>query len=369
MSDEMKTPDAIEKSGLLKKKQGTSRRALLGTLGAVTAAGFVAGSQKQGLGARTAGSPQESEAAPPIQGDLRAREAYLIRQLTAQAEAQVPVAPQQTNGDEQRYPNYIGSHTKGLAHVAPGLVNIGSYQKLLTACARQTGAAFEAVPLAGPNPMFNPMAGVAFELEGLDGHHTVTAPPPELAGAARADEAVELYWMALSRDISFNDYAANPVTKAAAAELSSKPAFIGPRQNGAVTAQTLFRGFTPADAVGPYVSQFLLRPVIFDTFPVGMGQFNVAEPGIDYATDQASWLAMQDGGAPPPTSIQIDPQLRYVRNGRDLASVVHLGGEVGPFTAALNWLTSVGAPLNPGNPYVQRSKQIPLITFGIAQFV
>jgi hypothetical protein len=43
--------------------------------------------------------------------------------------------------------------------------------------------------------------------------------------------------------------------------LSRLKDFRGPKQNGLVTPATLFRGFTHGDSAGPYVSQFLLKPL------------------------------------------------------------------------------------------------------------
>jgi hypothetical protein len=73
-----------------------------------------------------------------------------------------------------------------------------------------------------------------------------------LASAALADQAVELYWHALCRDVPFVNYDSDPLIASAAAELSGLAAFRGPKSGGAATPQTLFRGFTPDDVIGPY---------------------------------------------------------------------------------------------------------------------
>jgi hypothetical protein len=100
--------------------------------------------------------------------------------------------------------------------------------------------------------------------------------------------------MALCRDVNFTDYGSNPLAQAAAAESSSLHGFTGPRSGGLVTPQTLFRGFTADDVIGPYVSQPLLCP--FNYGPYAMdGKMSMYVPGVDYMTDQASWLAVQNG--------------------------------------------------------------------------
>ena len=48
-----------------------------------------------------------------------------------------------------------------------------------------------------------PMASYAFDLEGLDSHATNVPPSPSVTSAQSAAEAVEHYWAALLRDVSF----------------------------------------------------------------------------------------------------------------------------------------------------------------------
>jgi hypothetical protein len=105
--------------------------------------------------------------------------------------------------------------------------------------------------------------------------------------------------MALCRDVNFLDYGSDTLglTKSAAAELSSLKGFNGPRVNGAVTPQTLFRGFTAGDALGPYVSQFLLKPFAYGPYAMN-GTMAMVTAGLDCMTDQPSWLAVQNGQGP-----------------------------------------------------------------------
>ena len=99
------------------------------------------------------------------------------------------------------------------------------YQIYLAAIQSPSSESFEAVPLGGNVKFVNPLAGVAFELEGTDSHQLAIPPAPAVAGQARADEMVELYWMALCRDVNFTDYASAPLAQAAASELSSLTGF------------------------------------------------------------------------------------------------------------------------------------------------
>jgi hypothetical protein len=88
----------------------------------------------------------------------------------------------------------------------------------------------------------NPLAGLAFDLEGTDSHQTMIPAAPSVASQVLADQAVELYWQALCRDVNFMDYPTDLTALVAVCELSKLPTFAG------VTPQTLFWGFTAAFA-------------------------------------------------------------------------------------------------------------------------
>ncbi len=268
---------------------------------------------------------QESSGGTPGTGADRVLDSYQVRVDAARAQASVPVPKQMTNGDEQNYQNFIGNFHKGLPHNALGEVNPAAYRLLVSAAREGTAAAFERVLLGGTGPdlvkLVNPLAGMAFDLEGTDSHQLAIPPIPSVASKELADEAVELYWQALCRDVNFTDYATDSRTITAAAELSKLKKFNGPRDKGFVTAQTLFRGFTAGDVIGPYVSQLMLKP--FNYGPYAMtGQISTYMPDIDYMTKQAQWLACQNGQGPFDLNV-LDPKPRHVRNGRDYTVYVH----------------------------------------------
>jgi membrane-associated phospholipid phosphatase len=304
----------------------------------------------------------------------RVVDSFQNRLDAAEAEAQVPIPQQITNGDEQTYPNFIGNYSKGLPHNNLGEVSQSAYLSLLNAVGQGTAAAFEQVPLGGtgapaPVKLVNPLSGVAFDLEGTDSHQFAIPPFPSVASRALADQAVELYWMALCRDVNFLDYGSNPLTLAAAAELSSLRSFDGPKSGGAVTPQSLFRGFTPQDMIGPYVSQFLLRPFNYGPYAMS-GMMSMYVPGIDYVTDQASWLAVQNGQGPFASNVL--GAVRFTCTGRDLTVYVHSDPNAGLMISFYNagiWLFEQNAPLNPGNPYIKYAKQVGFATFGTPHFL
>jgi hypothetical protein len=148
-------------------------------------------------------------------------------------------------------PFRIGNYSKGLPHDQFGEVTQPAYDSLLTAVGSGAPADFEAIELGGDVKLVNPQAGLAFDLLGADSHALSIPPSPAVASAERAAEMVELYWMALCRDVPFSMYGKEPLTNAAIADLNNLPAFTGPKIAGKVTEQTLFRGDTPGELKGP----------------------------------------------------------------------------------------------------------------------
>jgi hypothetical protein len=302
--------------------------------------------------------------------DQRRLMALQIRNNAATFQNELPLPDHPANGDEDRYSSHIANFSKGLPHNAQGEVDPQAYGALVAALTSGQWTDFEAVPMGCPDPatrrkFTNPESGAAFNLMGADSHHLAIPPAPRLDSAEQASEAVELYWKALARDVPFTQYDTDPVTQAAAADLSKMSDFHGPKSGGKVTTATLFRGITPGDVTGPFLSQFLLKPVQYGPQLIDQRVRTVA-PGVDYLTDFASWLQIQNGFQPA-GSDQFTSNTFYIRNGRDLANWVHRDVL---FQAGLNAinvvLDSAGgkAPANPGNPYVNSLTQDGFGTFG-----
>ena len=329
-----------------------SRRSFISS--AACAAGAI------GLSPLLGSSETKAEAATAF-GRTRAVEAFEIRRNAALAEFNAPAALHTNNGDEQRYSNKIGNYSKGLPHNSLGEVELAPYNGYLNAIRSGQPSDFENITLGGITRLTNPQAGVAFGLEGADSGNLSEPPSPAVASQERADEAVENYWMALLRDMPFTEYATDPMVSHACSELSNLSAFTGPRINGQVTPQTLFRGFTAGDVIGPYISQFLLQQVSFGALPLRQ-QYATYQPSMDYMTDFPSWLAVQNGRGPFALNA-IDQQLRYLRNGRDVSAWVHVDLLYQAYFMAMLWLLR-NAGFNTGNPYNSSRTQIGFGTFG-----
>ncbi len=181
----------------------------------------------------------------------RAQESFRLRVNAATAERNLPLPPHATNGDEDLYPNRIGNYSKGLPHNSIGEVDQLAYDGLLSALNCGNPDDFDRIPMGGNVLLVNPQSGLAFDMEGCDAHQPAMDPPPPLASAARAAEAVECYWMSLLRDVNFEDYETDSIAQAACAELSRLKNFNGPKNGRQVTPNTLFRGFTAGDHSRP----------------------------------------------------------------------------------------------------------------------
>ena len=307
----------------------------------------------------------------------RAKQALKIRVEQAKRQADTPLPVHDNNHDEDTYANKIANYSKGLPHNSLGEVDSTAYDALRLALDTGNPQDFEVIPmgeadLSKRRKLVNPQAGLSFDLAGADSHRLHLTPPPKFSSAEQAGEIVENYWMALTRDVPFTDYESNSLTQAAVVDLNKLSDFRGPKVSGKVTPGTLFRGFTPGDLAGPYVSQFLLKAVKFGS-DVFEQKIQTTTANQDFMTDYGEWLTIQRGRNPEPNTF--DPIPRYIRNGRDSGQYVHIDVLFqGYFDACLIISAPVipsdplrsgfGVPLNPGNPYVNSLTQEGFSTFG-----
>lgn len=272
-----------------------------------------------------------------------------------------PAWPQESNGDEQLYPRKFANFSKGLPHDAHGEVDRNAYRALIDALESGAPEQFEEIPLGGTRRLVNPQAALAFDLEGADSHSLSMRPAPALASAEAAGDLVETYWLAEARDVSFVDYATHPAIAAATADLSRMSGFTGPRQRGAVTTDTVFRGSTAGDRIGPWLSQFLWLDIPMGAVHVRQ-TMRTAISGVDYLTSYDDWLRVQNGVAAEP--VVHDQSVRYIRNLRDLGEWVHVDALYQAYHQACLILLGLGAPFDKGNPYTRSQCQDGFGTFG-----
>ena len=263
---------------------------------------------------------------------------------------------------------------KGLAHDGSGRVVPAAFKKLRQALDLHEPHLFKAIELApgGTRKLVNPQAGLAADRETADGWWFRIPKPPERSNqkGTTAAEMIELYWMALLRDLPFEQFPTDPDAAAAAAELSALQLYPDPEtannpQYGAraVTPDRLFRGgdWTPAgqsnlEHQGPFVSQFLLLPVRFGTLAFDQRERRRAANDYPfdgpYLTDFQDWLDAQNG-KDATARVTDTPAGTYIHNMADLARYVHIDQLYEAYLNAALILLGANCPLTAGNPYIR----------------
>jgi len=295
-----------------------------------------------------------------VNDGARKSAAHNLRVLASQSYVGLGIVPSQTNGDEGKYADYRGSFTKALPHNNLGEVDPAAYGKLLYALETGSPAAFEAIPLGGTARLANPQAAYRFELTGADGNAVRIRPAPAFASAETAAEMAEVYWHALCRDVPFADFGTSPLVAAAVSDLGAFTHKVG----GSVSLGNIFRGETPGDLVGPYISQFLWKDIPYGGNTTIVQKYG--RPNVDYMTSYNEWLAVQrgQGGGPTPKS-----GFYYIYDGRTLGEWVHADYPVQAYLNAALILLGIPGVSDLDNPYRSYGKQGSFITFGAADIL
>ncbi|MFZ1341709.1 vanadium-dependent haloperoxidase [Thiothrix eikelboomii] len=300
--------------------------------------------------------------------------------------------PQRINNGEEAAYGYLVNYHKGLPHNAVGEVQHSAYRAFLNALTTSDPYDFDHIPQGhdGKGRKFvSPQAGLAFDLQGPDAQSLMIPPAPRVDSAENSAEMGELYWMSLLRDLNFADYDNNSLVNAAVASMNTDFSdFRGAKEQDQVTKKTLFRGISlnsdgvNSDAIGPYISQFLLKGntigtdfsekdgyIRFGTLRVDQRN-KVAIANTDYLTDFDEWLAIQNGKFPNKKDV-FEKNLVFLRNLRDLATYVHFDQLYEAyFNACLYLLSETNAegkavfPFSQGNPYYNSPNQDGFATFG-----
>lgn len=334
-----------------------SRRSFIKSSALLVAVGASAG-----LGGTALLASAPAEAAPgagPGSGARAARAANIRVQAARARFAETRVLPaQETNGDDLRYAQerFYASFTKTLPHDDYGEVDPAAYRALLRAQSTGRQRDFDAVPLdpGADRRLANPQGALRFVYAGLDGHATRMRPAPSFRSRETAAEMGELYWQALTRDVPFSRYGSSTAIGDALADLNAFSETVGPKVAGLVTADTIFRGPTPGDLTGPYLSQFLWLDVPYGPSIIEQ-RYQVPLAGVDFMTTAANWLDVQRGGTPF-ESLAFDTTPRYLYDNRSLGEYVHRDVLFQAYFNAALILLGYGAPAIDGNnPYVDGS--------------
>ena len=256
----------------------------------------------------------------------RRQEARTKRKLTLKdAFNDFTISQPSTNGDEEKFEQLglpgFASFSKALAHNTIGLVEASSFESLLIAIKEATQEGFENVELGGGERLLvNPLNAYSFQLIGNDSNGARMAAAPKFASRNTAIDLVERYWMALSRDIPFDQYANSSLIADACEDLNN----LGFKQEFGIecSPETIFRGPYEGCDVGPHVSQFLWQDFLFGNQPIRQLQRYPRE-GLDYLTDFETWSKVNNGDINP-TGSDILVGTRYITTLRDAGQWVHL---------------------------------------------
>jgi membrane-associated phospholipid phosphatase len=343
-------------------KSGSDRANRRQFFGALAGAGsaLVAGSA-------TAGPAQAADIPSGASGRLAS--AYQMRLRLAEYYRNMPAADHRDNGDERNLPDFIGSYAKTLRHNQFGEVLPGAYETMLNAIRSGRSGDWAAVEMGGlRGRLKTPQGALTYQLCGADPSQFAVPPAPAFSSAETAGEMVELYWLALLRDVPFEQYESHPLVAEACAELNRLSDFHGAREAGAVTPRTIFRFDLPDALEGPFVSQFLLKPTSSGVHEIPQ-KMRSAPPGSDFLYYEIELLERLNGVAKG-DPIGLEEVARHLRSCRDLAEYVHRDLSYLPHLDALMCAQKWG-PLaySENNPYVWNEKEEGYINFGYPDFV
>ena len=115
----------------------------------------------------------------------------------------------------------------------------------MAACRAGDYAMLEAVPQAS-GKLANPLGAVAFANESWDSHHLMVDAASSIDSVMHGGDMAECYWLALTRDVPFDDYPADPLVLRAVADLRTVPGYgwVTPTTCSAVVSRAIRRGLT-----------------------------------------------------------------------------------------------------------------------------
>lgn len=361
----------------------------------------------------------------------RKEEAYRVR-VSAADLAYNRIHPRHTtNGDEQKFrnskgdkPSYLASFTKGMPHdEITGLVlNPDDFQRFIKGIDSGDPRDFIDTHL-GPvgysetnRPWKSKKAkdsnncdgaelrawesqggGNTYDLEGPDSQAVTMPPAPALGSDELIAEMGEVYAQALLRDVPFTEIVdcsgkvscesrdesktpsltvkdvidkLNHLEWFKSNDCCSLSANESGRKRGLLTGQTAFRGITPGDDIGPYISQFLLvgnRGVNpkdkineYSDGYISYGAIRAdqrvryAKPCDDHMTNWKEWLDVQEAANLGDKECYKDnPPYRFITTPRDMATYVHYDALYESYLNACLILLGEKIPFDPDLPFQQ----------------
>ncbi len=354
----------------------------------------------------------------------RKQEALRVRITAAELAASRVHPPHVANGDEQKFrgdyngknkPSYLASFTKGMPHqFGSGLVeNPDDFQQFVKGIDSADPRDFVDTPLGASDGTWrsdkanansakiraweSQGAGGTFDLQGPDAQAVTMPPAPATGSDELTAEMAEVYAQALLRDVRFTEIVdcsgnvpcdcegereslavqtvfdeLNKLNWFKSDDCCTLSADEASRKRGQFTGQNAFRGITPGDDIGPYISQFMLsgnrgvngKDAIHDHAEglVTYGAIRIdqrvrhAVSCEDYMTNWKEWFDVQNGANLGGLESYVarsnnNSGYRFITTPRDLATYVHYDALYEAYLNACLILLAEGTPLDPGIPF------------------
>lgn len=288
------------------------------------------------------------------------KQAMLKKRSEQAAKRMVDVDESQVKNPDIVNDNYLGLYSKGMEHDPTTMVCDESKIKELQ-LALETGrqADFDDINKAGARKQASPQGSLGFELMGGDPEGFSMVPAPSLSSREAAAEMVEVYAKNILRGKPFSSYedGSQEIQDAIDAINAFGSDFKGPKENGMVTPKTLFRGTAAGCLVGAYISQLFLHEI-------GVGNFAFEPKGPTktgvYGITKANYVQIQNGNVP--VSQTVDSTKKFMFDGSQLGSTVHIDLVFQHFYEAAAILLNAGVARNAGFPTL--AKEGAFLTMG-----
>lgn len=261
----------------------------------------------------------------------------LLSTRTKQASERMKEVESQDKSDDVVNDNYAALYSKGLEHDSGTyLAKEQDIKEIQIAVETGDQKDFDDIKLVGARKQASPQGSLSSELSGADPEGISMKKAPALASREAAAEMAEVYLKNIMRDKPFKDYEDGSQEIQDALDILNAfgDDLLAPKENGMVTAKTLFRGTSAGCLVGGYVSQLFLNEI-------GVGNFSYEPKGPTktgvYGNTEDNYLAIQNGNVPVPQTIAQDENndilqsmadgseiKRFMYNGRQLGSTVHI---------------------------------------------
>ena len=204
---------------------------------------------------------------------------------------------------------------KTLTHDASGQLAADAQKSFEAATASGKIIDWERLPVNNEIRLVNPLAAYAWDKDPLAPDVIKLPSFPALDSERLAEEALELYWMALLRDVQLWDYERSNLVRDAVAELRKT------KLNANVTQSTLFRLGLPGENEGYWISQMLWMLIPYGAHSLWQG-YKTAFKGSDFMTQWDEYLKVINGEWPPGI-LKHFGDLYHLRSGRDVGEYVH----------------------------------------------